>query len=157
MPHNSSISSAFAFTYIRPMKKPLFLLITTLVFAIACNKGPVHVIPDVPVNIYIYPNDPLFFDLQAVGGWVYVSGGYRGILVYRKTFDEFVAYDRACPSAPDGSCRATVELNNITLLCDCDSTRYQLYDGFQVSGPGGGIPLKTYRTTFDGNALHIYN
>jgi nitrite reductase/ring-hydroxylating ferredoxin subunit len=139
------------------MRNLLFVLPLAFIALLSCNKGPLHVIPDVPVNIYIYPNDPLFFNLQAVGGWVYVSGGYRGILVYRKTFDEFMAYDRACPSTPDGGCRATVEQNNITLLCDCDSTRYQLYDGLQVSGPGGGIPLKAYRTSFDGNALHIYN
>ena len=124
-----------------------------------CNKAQTPIIPNVPVYLVIYPNDPLYYDVQIVGGWMYIGGGYRGILLYRVSNEEFAAYERACPGAPEADCgRIEVDLSsNITAYCPCDSTSYLLLDGSQLSGPGPGIPLKAYGTDWDGNKLVIYN
>jgi nitrite reductase/ring-hydroxylating ferredoxin subunit len=136
---------------------PVFLLIGALIAS--CDKAQAPVIPEVPVYLVIYPNDPIYFDVQTVGGWMYIGGGFRGILLYRVSVDQFAAYERACPGAPEADCgQIQVDLSsNITAYCPCDSTSYLLLDGSQVSGPGPGRPLKAYGTDWDGNRLTIFN
>jgi len=139
---------------------PLIGVIILILTSLSCRRDTQDpgFIPDVPVSLYVYPNDPLFFDLQLIGGWVYIEGGVRGILVYRSDFNEFIAYERACPSVPLEDCsRIEVQSDNFTAICPCDSTTYQIIDGLQISGPGGGLPLKRYQTSFDGNTLYIFN
>ena len=140
------------------MRKVVVVLM--IIFGIgACNSAQAPIIPEVPVYKVIYPNDPLYFDVQQVGGWMYLSGGYRGILLYRKTQDEFVAFERACPGVPEADCgQIQVDLSsNITAYCSCDSTSYLLLDGSQISGPGPGKPLKAYGTDWNGSELIIFN
>jgi len=49
-------------------------------------------IPEVVVNFYINPNSTEYLELNAPGGWIYVTGGYRGILIYRLSLTEFLAF-----------------------------------------------------------------
>ena len=54
----------------------------------SCKKRAKVVQDNIPyqtVNMTIYPNDPLYFKLQAVGGWVYVKGGVNGIIAVSYT------------------------------------------------------------------------
>jgi len=114
--------------------------------------------PQVAVSTYVYPNNPEFLNLQLVGGWAYVDGGIRGILVYRSDFEQFVAYERACPSVEIQSC-STIEVSSdqFSVVCPCDSSVYEMVTGSQIAGPGEGIPLMRYNTNWDGNTLYIYN
>ena len=114
-------------------------------------------IPNVPVDIYIYPNLPSYIALNTIGGWIYISGGSRGIIVYRKTLDTFVALDRNCSFDPSEDC-ATVEVDpsNIFATDTCCGSQFLLLDG-QVTNAPAVFPLKQYNTYFDGNLLHIYN
>jgi len=139
------------------IKKSLIIIITFIIIAISCNKGNNDVIPLVTVDLYIHTNDPMFIDLNAVGGWIYLTGGSRGIIVYRSSNTDFKAYDRHCTYQPTNSCAlVSVEVNNITGLDDCCGSRFLLADGSVSNGPAT-IPLKQYRTTFDGSVLHIFN
>lgn len=134
------------FKYILP-----FLLVVT-----ACRKDD-NTIPNVSVDIYIYTTDPNFVNLNAVGGWVYVTGGSRGILVYRSSNSEFKAYDRHCPYQPDNTCgRVEVDSSNIQAIDNCCGSKFLLTSGDVTQGPAG-VPLKQYTTNFDGSVLHIYN
>ncbi|HOB26810.1 MAG TPA: hypothetical protein PKJ07_01530, partial [Bacteroidales bacterium] len=54
-------------------------------------------IPYVPVNISIDVYDALYGDISVVGGYMYITGGYKGIIIYRKSQEEFVTIERACP------------------------------------------------------------
>ncbi|NBW83641.1 hypothetical protein EBR21_18000, partial [bacterium] len=63
-----------------------------------------HPVPFVPVDITIDIQLPSYSDLQGVGGWTYLNGGSKGIIVYRKGIDEFVAFDRHSPADVNGSC-----------------------------------------------------
>lgn len=133
------------------------LLIGMFFIAISCKKKNNSVIPYVYVNLYIYPSEPLYNKLNAVGGWVYVSGGSRGIVVYRRSNDEFVAYDRHCTYQPDNSC-GTVNVNSSQIMAvdSCCGSQFVLTDGSVAKAPAT-ISLKAYQTSFDGNALHIFN
>ena len=135
------------------------LVLFLLIFS-ACdeNKSP---IPVVPVDIYLegINSDPQYYDLQNLGGYVYITGGVSGIIVYRSSADEFKAYERACPYDPDCG-RITVDsgnLNAIDSLC-CHSEFSLLLDGAVSQGPAQ-FPLRQYQRIYDPNnqVLHIKN
>ena len=117
------------------------------------NKNP---IPTVPVNFYIDLTNTDYYDLQSVGGYVYVTGGVNGILIYRSSADEFKAFERTCPYDPDCG-RVTVDegrFNAIDTLC-CQSEFSLLLDGAVSQGPAQ-YPLKQYTCTYDQNAQILY-
>jgi Rieske Fe-S protein len=122
----------------------------------SCTKDE-NQIPYVLVDFTIYVTDPLYIDLNAVGGWMYVTGGSRGILLYRKSIDEVMAYDRHCTYEPDNSCgQIEMESNNFTAIDSCCSSRFEIDNGSVVEGPAT-YSLKQYNTTFDGSILHVFN
>jgi nitrite reductase/ring-hydroxylating ferredoxin subunit len=137
---------------------PVILLTGLLVYLPGCGKdssGPQ--IPDVLVNFSIDPNSTEYLELSHIGGSIYLTGGYGGILVYRLSLNEFMAYDRACPydfTLP--AARVKVDTSMITCYCPVCQSKYILTDGTPYQGPSR-YPLKQYRTTFDGTLLYIYN
>jgi nitrite reductase/ring-hydroxylating ferredoxin subunit len=133
-------------------------LATVLAASLSCRKeASNHTIPDVSVDIYIYINNPSYIDLTVVGGWKYVPGGIRGVLVYRKSNSEFIAFERNCTYQPDEPCSTViVDKNNIVATDTCCRSEFLLTDGSVIKAPAS-LPLKVYRHTFDGNVLHIYN
>ena len=122
-----------------------------------CRKDTNNTVPAVAVDIYIYINNPSFINLNAVGGWVYVTGGVRGIIVYRKSTSEFMAYDRNCTYQSSDPC-ATIVVDNTNIIATdtCCHSKFSIYDGSVLQAPAG-LPLKQYSTTFDGTTIHIYN
>ena len=114
-------------------------------------------IPIVRVDIFILTTQPAFAALNAIGGWVYLNGGVRGIIVYRSSQLDFVALDRNCTFDPNASCATVhVESNNIAAADTCCGSRFQLLGGLVLNGPAT-VGLKQYNTTFDGTTLHIFN
>lgn len=135
------------------------LIILLVLISPACDKDKGYEpIPNVYVNINLDINSTIYSDLAIVGGHAYLTGGYRGIVVYRMSNDEFVAYDRACPydHDKDDDARVDVEDNGLTLIDSVCMSRYLLLDGSVVEGPAQR-PLKNYRTSFNGSNLLIYN
>lgn len=139
------------------MSKTLkYILILNFIVFSGCDINS-NYIPNVPVNIYIYPDLPTYSALNTIGGWMYINGGVRGIIIYRKTLDQFIALDRNCTFDPSEEC-ATVEVDasNIFATDPCCGSQFLLIDG-QVTNAPAIFPLKQYDTNFDGNMLHIYN
>lgn len=122
-------------------------------------RGNQNQMPYVPVDIYINTTLPAYSNLTIIGGWVYVSGGNNGIIVYRQSFESVVAYERKCTYQLPESCgRGEVDSTNFYVECECDGTKYSIFDGSVIEGPAS-YSLYQYRTSFDSNsgALHIYN
>lgn len=142
------------------MNMRILIFVTTVVTATAffsCKKDVRHEIPNVYVNLYIDPNSTMYFQLNTVGGWLHLTGGYRGITVYRASVDEFVCFERTCPhDADQESAYVDVDQNGLTLTCKTCSSQFLILDGSVVTGPAT-IPLKKYNNTYDGLVLHIYN
>lgn len=135
----------------------LAFLTITISTIISCKKNDDNGVPITAVDIYLYTNNPSFSNLYAVGGWTYITGGVRGILVYRKSNTEFAAYDRNCTYQSSEPCATVyVDATNILAVDTCCNSKFSIYDGSVTQGPAG-LPLKIYNTTFDGNVLHIYN
>jgi len=147
------------FLILAAMKKYFFLLpLSVLLFFYSCTKDKNNSgIPYVPVNIDIYPANPQYINLSVIGGWVYVTGGSRGIIIYRFSQDEFFAYDRHCTYQPQNSCgKVKMDTDNITLLDTCCGSKFIVTDGSVIQGPAG-LPLQQYQAYYDGTTLHITN
>jgi hypothetical protein len=88
-----------------------------------------------------------------------VNGGSKGIIVYRRSMDEFVAFDRHSPADVNGTCAQPLypDSNNfLQLNDDCNNAKFSLYDGSPISGSDFG--LRMYQTIYNGsNQLRIYN
>jgi nitrite reductase/ring-hydroxylating ferredoxin subunit len=137
--------------------KLLFFSILFLLFLQSGCKKDDDLVPNVPVSISIYTTDPQFNDLNAVGGWIYLTGGSRGIVVYRFSMDEFMAYDRHCTYTPKESCALiSVDQSGVIAKDDCCGSQFLLTDGTVLEGPASR-PLKQYGTYFNGNLLRIFN
>jgi nitrite reductase/ring-hydroxylating ferredoxin subunit len=138
------------------IKNCLHILFIIILFT-GCSKNDNSNIPLVPVNLNIHVNDPAYITITVTGGWTYVNGGSRGIIIYRLSNDKFKAYDRHCTYDSSNSCAlVSVDLSNITGLDDCCGSKFILTDGSVTNGPAS-LPLKQYQTSFDGSTLRIFN
>ncbi|MBL4652940.1 MAG: hypothetical protein JKY53_08775 [Flavobacteriales bacterium] len=134
----------------------IFTLLILLMF-LGCRKSSDSGIPYVQVSIQLYTTDPIFFNLSNVGGWEYINGGSKGILVYRSGIDDFKAYDRHCPYQPSDVCsKVAVDSSNIIAVDTCCNSQFVITDG-EVTGGPAVQPLKEYQTSFDGTVLTITN
>ncbi len=132
----------------------LFISFLVLLAAPGCNKEKQPLIPYVYVNIPLYPNS---LDFIPIGGYKYVNGGYRGIVVYRFLEDQFGVYERCCPFDPEKpNSRISVDASGTTCVDSVCMSKFILYDGSPYSGPSPYLLMK-YRYTFDGDVLLIFN
>lgn len=161
------------------MKKAVAILILfTLAAFQGCGKYPVNpYYPNAIINITINLNQPKYQDLKVVSGYAYITSDpqstSRGIIVYRKSLDEFVAYDRLPPNKPN-ACTDS-QGNTIRLVVEspfvvdhCNNAYYNILNGDIIINEEFGMmptfpidttlfPLIQYHTVFDGTALHVYN
>jgi predicted RNA-binding Zn-ribbon protein involved in translation (DUF1610 family) len=99
----------------------------------------------------------MYQNLDHPGGWEYLTGGYKGILVYRISLYEFAAFERACSYDPTTTgARIEVDTTMITCYCPVCGSKYIMTDGSPFSGPTHW-PLKPYQTYFDGVMLYVTN
>ena len=128
-----------------------------IVLQFSCKKEENNNIPLVEVNLFLNLGDPDFTNLQRIGGSVEITGGSRGIILYRISNEEIKAYDRHCTFQPQSSCAlVSVDPTNITASDQCCGSSFLLSNG-DVSRPPASTPLKQYNTSLSGNSLHISN
>lgn len=141
------------------MKTFILSFISILLISSKCHKNQNDIIPNIPFDITIDLNLPSYNELTGVGGWAYVNGGSRGIIVYRRSIDEFIAFDRHSPADPAGTCFLPLfpDATNFLVLKDtCNNATFSLYDGSPMTNSEYG--LRQYATQFNGsNLLRIYN
>lgn len=134
-----------------------FLLVLTMLCMLACKRDQPGGVPLTPVDIAININNPSYVDLAVPGGWLYLTGGSRGIIVYRRSTDEFVAMDRHCPYRPEDVCRVVVDESEVIARDSlCCGSAFLITDGSVVQGPAA-LSLQRYNTSFNGTTLRIYN
>lgn len=121
----------------------------------SCRRDQSQV-PLVPVNVQININQPDFFKLSVVTGWVYVTGGSRGIIVYRKSQNEFVALERNSTFNPAQGCAVIVNADGIIISDPCSESQWLITDGTVLQGPASA-PLQHYQTNFQDPMLYITN
>lgn len=123
----------------------------------SCETNQGQIIPYVQVDIYLL----LYADLAnvGIGTTKLIPGeGVNGIVLYRESDLVFYAYDRTCTLWPEHDA-AVVEDSTFfgVFECpDCGST-YLLMNGAEPNSGPARFPLVQYRTSIQGDVLHIFN
>jgi nitrite reductase/ring-hydroxylating ferredoxin subunit len=140
--------------------KGLLLLFCLATVLFACKKKTDTQQPEIPyvtVNFSINPNSTQYLELNHIGGSVPVTGGYRGIIIYRVSETEFKAYERACAYDPTAdSAQVRMDVSGLTMTCPKCKSKYIILDGSPYGGPTQWS-LKQYRTNYDGTYLYVSN
>jgi len=134
----------------------LLVMLAVTIILPSCKKDDKNDIAQYYVDFTLYINEPSNIALNAVGGWVYVAAGTKGIIIYRRSQVEFTALERNCTFDPTASCSIVEVLSGISAIDSCCTSRFSIYDGSVINGPATQ-PLYQYRTTFDGVALRVFN
>ncbi|MFT4522456.1 MAG: nitrite reductase/ring-hydroxylating ferredoxin subunit [Bacteroidia bacterium] len=134
----------------------------------SCNDntgGGGAFIPDVPVNITINTQLPLYFHLQNLGGYALINGGSRGIFLVHGFDDTYYALERTCTYLSDLTCSVIqIDSQNIQLKCgtysqgaysECCKSKFS-FDGNVLESPST-YPLKRYVVTDNDGVLYIRN
>ncbi len=157
----------------------LLILICTLPFLQACEKYPQNPNrPTTPFSFSIYPNTLQYQELNYVSGWIYLTpeleSTSRGIIVYRLSENEFLAYDRLPPNEPDACTDSQGQTTRLVVdypfvVDRCNNAYYSILNGQIIvkeefdmvpNFPTEGapvFPLIQYRTVFDGSKLTVSN
>ena len=141
--------------------RQVLILSLLLIAAVSCDKETAQAdvaIPYVPVNEQININDPKYGNLKNIGGWAYLIGGSRGIILYRESTGFVRAYERQCTFDPVEVC-STVDMDAALLQAndaDCCGSIFSLLNGSIIKGPASR-PLLQYQTSFDGVIITVTN
>ena len=146
------------------MRKKFFILSLFLYgITIGCKKESPSAtntgVPNVAVNFSIDLSNPQYTNLEIVGGWMNVTGGYDGIVIYHQTTDNFLAFDRGCTYDCASNTKAilNVQVTGFSAVCPVCGSKFSIVSGNALSGPAT-LPLKQYQASFDGaNTLTVSN
>lgn len=143
-------------------------LILVIIILSSCNKDNGDRQPLPPMNITINPNSTIYQELNIVGGWRYLGEEdgaeppSRGVIVYRLSTDQFLAFERTPPFKPDSCCNSA-KTSCTKLIVDypfindtCTVSKYMILDGSSVSGPSS-MSLSMYVTEYYGDLLFIHD
>lgn len=133
-------------------------LIMLLCFA-QCKEKQNGLIPYVAINTSIGINQPSYANLLPIGGYVYLNGyGARGLIIYHKDVNEYVAYDRNCTfNGFATSCNTLTVNQSLGQAQDtCCGSSFSLYTGQVINGPANAGMVQ-YQTELSGQLLYIYN
>jgi hypothetical protein len=140
------------FFIFRGFRFPIFygLLAVSILLLFSCNDGisPVSPVPDVlvreEVNLNSIGAQPL---RQRDGNFIYISGGIKGIIVYRKRQDEFLAFERKSPFNLEEDCGILkVPSSQFYMEDTCHQCTFN-WEGQPLSGPCRSI-AKQYRVQY---------
>jgi len=135
-----------------------FKLLVLILLIGACTKDESENFPNVSINLTIYPGTGSFHDLGATGGSMTLEGGVNGLIIYRRSLNEFMVFDRACTNNPTDPCEK-IELQDeggFTAEDKCCGSIFLLTTGENWDGPAP-YGLKRYSSYYDGSSLTIWN
>ena len=133
----------------------IFLTFTVIPLLSGCqNTLERDDIPRVYVHKEINLNSYDYRALNNFGGYVYISGGVRGIIIFRKSTNQYLAFERDCPYQPQDSCAlVSVDPSTLYMIDTCCSSEFD-FDGNPIAGPAK-FPLLQYNTYLNQNYLII--
>ncbi len=137
--------------------KNLFLLLLFITL-LSCDDDSNNstFLPNATVNFTVNLNLSEGNNLLIPGGHaVFSNRGIRGVVVYRRSADLFVAFDLACPHINLQDC-STMTVGALFMTCPCDNERFQIIDGAPENG-NIQHAARFYNVTLNGNLLRITN
>ena len=135
-----------------------FIIVILFLSLLSCSNSDDGntFLPNISVSETVFLNNPSNNSLIAVGGWVTIPGGIKGIVVYHASIDNYLAYDLACPHMAPSECPAMIVEDGLNMECTCDNSKFALALG---GAPQSGTPFaaKQYRVIIEGNTLIVTN
>lgn len=140
---------------------PTLLIFSLLKILTSCGnrEETTSCFPNQNISVQINLSLPAYYQLQNIGGWIYISeqqSGTKGLIITR-TSSGFKIYDRNAPHiCPDTN--TTLEVEGGTLvICKKDNAKWFLNSG--APAEISPYPLKQYFYSFNAstNVLNIYN
>lgn len=145
---------------IRGIFKSVVIISILLLMVNSCSKNTEQQpVPYVAVNFTIYLSLPSYNKLNTPGNWIYVTGGDKGIIIYRYDQSTFSVWDRCCTyEALNANAYVSVEANNVYAIDSSCGSVFNILNG-EVQHSPATLPLKGYHYTYDPNAnsLSVYN
>src|SRR5689334_17317129 len=71
---------------------------------------------------------PQFQRLKLDGGFVYLEGGLKGLILYRANENSYLAFDRACPNNPNGEV-VQVDPSTLFMIDNACHSSFNFSDG----------------------------
>lgn len=139
----------------------ILLIFSILKIFSACGnrEETVSCFPNQMISVQINLNLPSYYNLQTIGGWIYVNeqqSGTRGLIVVKNSTG-FKIYDRNAPHiCPENTTTLEVK-DNIKIVCPKDGAEWILSTGEPTNV--AKIQPKNYRYSYDSSTglLSIYN
>jgi hypothetical protein len=133
----------------------LSFVLTFFLTFISCQNTNVR--DDIP-RIYVYEeinlNDFNYNALKLIGGYVYYNAGVRGIIIYKKSLNQYLAFERDCPYQPKNTCALiSVDKSTLYMADTCCTSKFD-FDGNPIAGPAQ-FPALQYNTLLNQNYLII--
>lgn len=132
-------------------------LLCALLCLLACSTPlELEPYPFAFVNKLIDLNNLSYQGLRLDRGFVYEDGGIRGLIIYRRSANSYLVFDRACAHRPSNECeRVAVDASGLFMQCACCRSVFD-FEGQPTAGPAPR-PLLRYRTALSGSLLSISN
>lgn len=135
-------------------KRIYFLLLLLGLMLQSCEPQRIDNIPYAFVEIDINLNLTAYLDLQRDGGYVYILGGVKGIIIYRESATVYRAFEQNSPVNPTNVCAiVVVDTSNLFLIDQCSRAIFD-FNGNPTNGISQ-FPLRQYTTILDKNWLYI--
>ena len=147
-------------SFLRRLSIIVIFLFSSVIWVGCSDDDPEPEIPYVYVDFIIDPSSILYNNLNIPGNYAYVNGGYRGIIIYHFTEDEYIAYERTCTYDPQETCsKLRVDKSGLIAVDSCCDSKFILLDGSPMEGSKATIALRRYQTSYDPyyKRLHVYN
>ena len=133
------------------------LILIQIAFLLGCQPAVEQSgIPNVAVNVEVNLSDIDNAALLQIGGYIYLQGGVRGIILFHESQNLYRAFDRNCTYQPS-DLAAVVEVNVSGFFMEDLSCKSNFdLSGFPTDGPAE-FPLKEYNVSVAGDFLLISN
>ncbi len=141
------------------MKKLILVFFSSWLLTISCDRcRNEQLLPVLNFSYTININEPAFFDLTVITGFLYYDAGNVKLIIYRSALEEFKIYDARSTHNPSDPCICRVSEDQAFIEDPCSDSKWLLSDGSLVNGPAAQS-LITYDYTFDASTgiLHFFN
>lgn len=139
------------------MRKVLLLLSFFILFSCTKEVQNNDILPVVMVSETVDLNLPEFINLQVPGGFAYMSGGIKGIIIYNVNGTQFKAFERSCPHLAPASCTQMTVENGIKMVCSCDNSEFNILNGAPLTSGIAYFAREYLVTNINGSVLRITN
>lgn len=142
--------------YVAKSKITKFLICVLCIFSgNSCKNEVFDVMPNVSVNVVVNSGELAQLGITSA---ILKDGGYGGLIVYRKSQYEFLAFERLCTNYPNDTSAVVLDKGMQTATCPkCKSTFLLPGDGYINNDGPARLPLRQYQCYYSNNRLTIVN